>query len=290
LSARDAFCYGIEGYSLPVSEILTLSVSTSAFSPAFPGVTPMANNKKCPNCGFINFLKAETCHKCNTALDGSYIPDSSYSNSPEAYAPAYQHQQPAARKGFPLLKVFLCLFAGLLVFSALTGAGVHLLKHSEKVSWQEFRPSGAVVRVMMPKAPVAHEPIKQMMSFGSITNHMYTSTIRGQGSAVLMVVDFSVDLSSAEDRYDSLLDQELNSLVKRTNSTLVNKQPIVVGGKPGLQFEMKPPSNYELPAARTFGKFFLANNQLYLLGITASEDSELFSTRETFLNPANSYF
>ena len=27
------------------------------------------NNKKCPNCGFINFLSDETCRKCETSLD-----------------------------------------------------------------------------------------------------------------------------------------------------------------------------------------------------------------------------
>lgn len=249
------------------------------------------NNKKCPNCGFINFLKDESCRKCNTNLDAPGQPDEGYAGPP-AYAVGYQnqYQPPVAKKGFPLLKVVLCLFLGLIVLSVLTGAGVSLLMHNAKVEWREFRPEGASVSVMMPKEPIPHDPIIQTVSFGTITNHMYTATVRGQGSAVYIYVDFSIDISSPDVPYEKLLDGELDALIKRTNSTLVNKQPITVGGKPGLQFEIKPPSNYELPGARTFGKFFIVKNQLYLLGITATEDSQLFSGRETFLDPAISYF
>jgi hypothetical protein len=249
------------------------------------------NNKKCPNCGFINFLKDESCRKCNTNLDAPGQPDESYSGSPYGAAADYhnQYQQPAAKKGFPLLKVFLCIFVGLLVFSALTGAGVRLLKHSAKVEWRGFRPDGASVTVMMPKEPKPHDPVIQTVGFGTITNHMYTATVNGQGSALYIYVDFSINISSPDVPYAKLLDDELNALVKRTNSTLVNKQPITVSGNPGVEFEMKPPDNYELKGARTFGKFFIVKNQLYLLGITATEDSQLFAGKETFLNPV-SYF
>ena len=243
------------------------------------------NNKKCPNCGFINFLKDESCRKCSTNLDAPGQPDETCSSSPYAFEPGYQNQyhQPAAKKGFPLLKVFLFILVGLIVFSALTGAATRFL--TSKVEWREFRPSGAAVTVMMPKEPTAHDPVTQTLAFGSMTNHMYTATVGRQGSALYLYVDYSVNISSPDVPYEKLLDGELDALVKRTNSTLISKQSITVGGNPGLQFEMKPPSNFELSAARTFGKFFIAKNQLYLLGITATEGSELFSGKDTFLNP-----
>ena len=249
------------------------------------------NNKKCPNCGFINFLKDESCRKCNTNLDSPGLPDEGYA-PPPAYAAGFQnqYQQPIAKKGFPLLKVCLCVLVGLIVFSALIGAGARFLLHNAKVEWREFRPDGATVSVMMPKEPKPYDPVTQTMAFGTLTNHMYTATVNGQGSAVYIYVDFSIDISSPNLPYEKLLDGELDALVKRTNSTLVSKQPITVGGKPGLQFEMAPPSNYELRGARTFGKFFIVKNQLYLLGITATEDSQLFSGRETFLTPSISYY
>src|SRR6266550_3696900 len=156
------------------------------------------NNKKCPNCGFINFLKDESCRKCNTNLDAPGHSDESYSGSPYAHVAEYHNQfhQPARKKGFPLLKVFLFIFVGLIVFSALTGAGARFL--TTKVEWREFRPNGAAVTVMMPKEPTAHDPVTQTMAFGTMTNHMYTATVGRQGSALYLYVDYSVNISSPD--------------------------------------------------------------------------------------------
>jgi len=241
-------------------------------------------NKRCPNCGFINFLKDESCRKCNTPLA-----DSGFSEEVPGYAYGFQNRYEPPKKSFPVLKVFLGVFFGLIVFAVLTGAGVSLLLTS-KVEWRPFRPAGAAVTVNMPKEPKVHDPIVTPMPGVTLTNHMFTATVGGQGSAMYCFVDFSADLSVIRASYSKLLDGELNDLVTRTNSTIVSKQSISVEGNPGLEFELKPPSNSPLSSsAKTFGKMFIAKNQLYLLVITAKEDSQLLTGKDTFLTPA-AYF
>src|SRR5207302_2718362 len=103
------------------------------------------NNKKCSFCGFINFVSAETCKKCEAMLVSA-------SETPQAGEPYYgQPAQRYAASGvvpyssksrFPILKVVAYVFVGLVVLSALSGGGVALLKSRSKVSWREYHPDG----------------------------------------------------------------------------------------------------------------------------------------------------
>ena len=72
-----------------------------------------------------------------------------------------------------------------------------------------------------------------------MTNHQYESLIRGQGSTLYVVVDFSPAISTEGISYEEMLDAELNGMMKRTSSTLISKRSITVNGYTGLEFEIE---------------------------------------------------
>jgi hypothetical protein len=98
-------------------------------------------------------------------------------------------------------------------------------------------------------------------------------------------VDYSFNFSDYDVSYEKALDAELNDLLRRTNSTLVSKRSTTLGSFPGLEFEIRPPSNMSSRGEKSYGKMFIARNQLYFLSITATEGSELMRGKDRFLNP-----
>lgn len=235
-------------------------------------------NKKCPNCGFINFATAQSCRKCETELG--------YVERPYRVTPAKSGRR------FPILKVFLCLIGAVIGYATITG-GLALLKPGAKIAWQQFSPPHGGISVMMPTEPTTHEPIVTPLPIGNMTTYMYNSTVIGQGSVLYCVVSIPVTLSPENPRGDlpyeqlpKMLDDELDNLLTKTKSTLVSKSSVTLYSNPGLEFEIRPPGNLDLKAARGFGKLFILQNHEYLLLVTASEGSQLLSDKNIFLNPA----
>jgi hypothetical protein len=191
-----------------------------------------------------------------------------------------------AKRRFPILAGFLIVLSCVAFMAPFLIAG--MLKPG-KVAWQDFRPAQGLFAVKMPSAPIAHDPQVKRVGSYTMTNHPYESLVRGQGSTIYVVVDFSPALSTERMSYEQMLEAELSSLVTRTSSTLVTKHPTTVNGYSGLEFELKPPENLALSSPKTFGKIFMNSEHLYLVGITASEASELLAGKDDFLNPTLSY-
>lgn len=191
-----------------------------------------------------------------------------------------------AKRRFPVLAGFLIVLSCVAFMAPFLIAGLLM---PEKVAWQDFRPAQGLFTVRMPSAPIAHD--SQVKRVGSYTmkNYPYESLVRGQGSAMYVVVDFSPALSTETISYEQMLEAELSGLVTRTSSTLLTSHPISVNGYSGLEFELKPPENLALSSSKTFGKIFMNSEHLYLMGITASEASELLAGKDDFLNPTLSY-
>ena len=245
------------------------------------------NNKKCSFCGFINFVSAETCKKCEAMLvSASEAPQAGetyYGQPAQRYAPGGVTPY-SSKSRFPILKVVAYVFAGLVVLSALSGGGVALLKSRSKVSWREYHPDGSSATVIMPNEPSRHEPIVTPLPVGTMTNHSYVSIVIGQGTAMFCYVDYTGTVFNNELAAQAL-DAELNDFLKRTNSTLVSKKPITYQGMTGLEFEMTPSDNLGLRVHHGYGKLLLTINRLYFFSIIAAENSDLFSGKDKFLNP-----
>lgn len=234
-------------------------------------------NKKCPNCGFINFATVQSCRKCEMELG--------YVERPSRVTP------PKSGRRFPILKVFLCLFGGVIVVSTFKG-GLGLFAPNDKIEWRQFSPPHGGISVMMPTEPKTHEPIVTPLAIGNMTTYMYNSMVVGQGSVFYCVVVMPVTLSPENPRGDlpyeqlpKMLDDELDNLLTKTKSTLVSKSSVTLYSSPALEFEIRPPGNLDLTAARGFGKLFILRNHEYLLLVTASEGSQLLSDKNIFLNP-----
>lgn len=190
------------------------------------------------------------------------------------------------KRRFPILAGLLMVLSCLAILAPFLIAG--LLKPG-KVAWQDFRPAQGLFSVKMPSAPIAHDPRVERVGSYTMTNHPYESLVRGQGSTLYVVVDFSPALSTEKMSYEQMLDAELNGLVTRTSSTLISKRSITVNGYTGLEFELRPPEKLALSSPKTFGKIFMNSEHLYMMGITASEQSELLAGKDDFLNPMLSY-
>ena len=158
-----------------------------------------------------------------------------------------------------------------------------------KVEWRDFRPAQGLFTVKMPSEPITHDPQVDHIASYTMTKYPYESLIGGQGATLYIVVDFSPALSTENMSYEKMLDAELSGLVTRTSSTLVSKRNITVNGYPGLEFEMRPREKLALASPKCFGKIFMNSEHLYMMGITASESSELLAGKDDFLNPTISY-
>ncbi len=191
-----------------------------------------------------------------------------------------------AKRRFPILAGFLIVLSCLAFLAPFLIA--RMLK-PHQVAWQDFRPPQGLFAVKMPAAPIAHDAQVERVGSYTMTNHPYESLVRGQGSTLYVVVDFSPALSTDKMSYEQMLEAELSGLVNRTSSTLVSKHSITVNGYTGLEFELRPPEKLALGSPKTFGKIFMNSEHLYMMEITASEQSELLAGKDDFLNPTLSY-
>jgi hypothetical protein len=247
-------------------------------------------NKKCPNCGFINFLAAQSCHKCETDLidkpereQYSYRPATSQAGTYQGPYSATPHKSVGASVSKILLSVFGCF----VLISAVAGGLRAMLSDydTNAVEWREFRPNQGNFAVMMPAEPHANEPIVTPLVRGSMTYYNFTSTVTGQGSTQYAVVDFPFDLSATQEPRDKLLDGELSNILVKNNMIIVSKKSTIIGGNPGLEFEFHLPDNSDVKESRGFGKIFITQKQEYLFLIIATEGSTLMSGKDKFLNP-----
>jgi hypothetical protein len=245
------------------------------------------NNKKCAYCGFINFMTAEVCRKCEAILTTSPEAEQhpGYYGQPAArYAPGSIMPYQAPKNSFPVLKVSAYVFVGVVVLAALSGGGMAFLKSHSKVTWREYHPEGETMTVMMPNEPTRHEPVTTPLPTGSMTNHSYVSVVTGQGTAMFCFVDYT-GTEFTDDITAQGLDAELNDFLRRTNSTLISKKSINYQGVAGVEFEIKPPDSLGPRMNRGFGKLLLDRSRLYFFSIVANEESNMFSERDKFLNP-----
>lgn len=245
------------------------------------------NNKKCAYCGFINFMTAEVCRKCEAILTTSPETEQhpAYYGQPAArYAPGAVMPYQPPKRNFPILKGAAISLVSLVVVAALGGGGAAFLKSHSKVTWQAYHPEGSTMTVMMPNEPTRHEPVTTPLPTGTMTNHSYVSIVTGQGTAMFCFVDYT-ETEFTDDITAKALDAELNDFLKRTNSTLISKQSINYQGVAGVEFEIKPPDSLGPRMNRGFGKLLLTTSRLYFFSIVANEQSNMFSERDKFLNP-----
>jgi hypothetical protein len=239
------------------------------------------NNKKCRFCGFINFVEAEACRKCEAVLDSSTNPGQPGPHTPGYPSEySYQYQAPSYQKSGSTIAKVLVGVGSLIVVSLVVVVALGALsykKHS-KVVWREFRPGEPGLMVMMPAEPTAQDPIVTPTQMGEIKNYPYSAVISGQGTTMFCIVTFPFNFSDYSSRTDKILDGELDSLMKRTNSTLVSKHSLDEGQTKGLAFDFTTGSE------KGSGKLVLGGNRMYLLSIIASDKSELMEGKEKFLN------
>jgi hypothetical protein len=288
LRGLRVFCYGFFWRSAAITS--TLAQSETGFNISlFSREGISMNHKKCSNCGFINFLSAETCRKCETSLDAVGHPET-YGQPTPGYSYGYQNQpQPhAARKSGNATLIKVLAGVGALLVLAVIAVGVVsvvlVAKSHSRVAWQEFQPGEQGLSVMMPGPPTAHEPVVTPLSIGEMKNYMYTSTVIGQGSVLFGMVVFPANFDNLKIA-DKVLDGELDNMLKGSDSTLVSKSGFDEGEIKGLAFEFKPPGNVIPRVDRGFGKMYLTKNRLYFLTIVAKDNSELFAGKEKFLKP-----
>ena len=130
-----------------------------------------------------------------------------------------------AKRRFPILAGCLIVLSCLGFLAPFLVAG---MLTPSKVAWQDFRPAEGLFSVKMPSAPKAHDPQVERVGSYTMTNHPYESLVRGQGSTLYVVVDFSPAISTEKVSYEQMLEAELSGLVKRTSSTLISKRSITV--------------------------------------------------------------
>jgi hypothetical protein len=243
------------------------------------------NNKKCPNCGFINFATAEACRKCETSLSewgesdqtSSYDAPPNYRGGTNAYAVPYP-----TKRAMSAGQVFACV--GGLAFGAIVYTfGMGLIRAHANVNWIEYHPDGQSITVMMPNEPTPEKPTLPPLPAGSsVSMHMFNSEVSGKGMASFSYADYEgVELGDSS----QALENGLKGLVTKSNSKLVSKALINYQGLPGMEFEVTPPESAGLKNGHGYGKILLDHNRVYVLVIAANENTHLIAGKDKFLNP-----
>lgn len=239
------------------------------------------NNKKCHYCGFINFVTAEECRKCEAVLTAPGEPSSfdrpaTYRGGSNAYATPYPTQS-----RFPILKGFAIVAVVLAVFAGVLWLGMGFIRGGAKIQWSEYHPDGLPITVMMPNTPVRLGPVvTSIPGGGTMSQHQYTSTVAGQGAAMFSFADVRGAFLNRADmpRYS---EAALQGLLPHLNAALVSKTPIEFQGMPGLEFEIKSLDDDE----RGYGKLFVSPTRMYVLIIAGHEGTNLMAGKDQFLNP-----
>jgi len=243
------------------------------------------NNKKCPYCGFINFVTAEACRKCETNLLESEEGNHTFYTEPSAYRGGVNsYTQPYPTKSRFTLGKAVVAVAGLVVGAVVFTVGVGLIRGHARVKWIEYHPDGLEMTIMMPNEPTRIEPVLTPTAGGTMSNHTYASMVPRQGTVMFCFVDYN-GIYITEDIAAEALDAELSAFVSRTHSTLISKNPINYQGMTGLEFEMSPSVELGPKGGRSYGKLFVNSNRLYFLSITAGNDTDLLAGKDKFLNP-----
>ncbi len=166
---------------------------------------------------------------------------------------------------------------------------IPILLKPASVAWRDFRPPEGMFSVQMPAEPVARDwGVEQMANGYRMTKHSYEARVRGQGSALYIVVEYLPALPPVADTsiYEKALDAELTNIMNNTKSTLRSKEKISVNGYHGLSYQLNPPENLAMDRPFTTGKIFMNAGHLYVMQLTASESSELLVSKDRFLTPS----
>jgi hypothetical protein len=242
------------------------------------------NNKKCPNCGFINFATAEACRKCETSLSewGESDQTSSY-DAPRNYRGGTNtNALPYPTKRRTTAGQIFASVAGLALAAIFYTGVTGLIRGNANVNWIEYHPAGQSITVMMPNEPTLEQPTLPPLPAGSVSMHTFTSDVSGQGAAVFGYADYAgVEIGDSS----QALENGLSGLVKKSNSTLISKTPINYQGLPGLEFELTPPESAGIRNGHGYGKILLDHNRVYMLVIAAGENTALIAGKDKFLNP-----
>lgn len=242
------------------------------------------NNVRYPYCDFFNSMHNEFCNKCPKGLHVVYQPSQAFPNQTVGDSCTYPypvHNNGKSKEGALAGKVVALAVAVVLLVSVLMG-GVAVLKHKSKTQWREFQPSGSRMVVMMPGEPKELQPVVRELSMGTMTNHIYSSSV-GSGKVTFCFVDFPLETKHIS--VENALEEELNNLMSKTNSTLITKRRIILKGYKGIEFEAKPTDDASSKVDKTFGRVYITGNQMYLLILSADDKSELRQNIDKFLNP-----
>lgn len=242
------------------------------------------NNKKCSYCGFINFVNAEACRKCETSLISDEAQHAYYEAPPPYRGGVNSYNQPYPTKSsFGFGKAIVCV-AGLVFGAVLVTWGLGFVRGHANVNWIEYHPDGLDITVMMPNEPTRIEPVVTPMTGGSMSNHTYASVVPSQGTVAFCFIDYT-GIYIGDEIAGQALDAELDAFVSRTHSTLISKNPINYQGMTGLEFEVSPSAELGSKGSRSYGKMFVTPSRLYFLSITAGNDTDLLAGKDKFLNP-----
>lgn len=245
------------------------------------------SNIKCPYCGFINFVNAEVCRKCETVLNPSDGAESH--QEPAGYKSGYGHSAQRYALAPQKTKVPIFKILGVIVLIGVASAvGLGLLAYNMRVRWEMLQPDGSDLIFWMPGQFTTNDVGPTPTAIGIMTKRMSVSTVPRQGSATLAVVNFSQGFPAGMPK-EQVLDAELANVLKATDSKLVSKNFITVHGLQALEFEMIPPSNVGSGNVKGYGKLILGSSRLYLAALVANEGSTLFRQKEKFLNPERMY-
>jgi hypothetical protein len=156
------------------------------------------------------------------------------------------------------------------------------LQTRDNPDWREYRSESAGYMVQMPGQPTEKAETKVNLKGRLEIKETRVSSPDGSGCFVAFT-DFTGQVPDASP--EEILNAGLNAGVAQAKATLVNKKSVMLDGYPGVEGDLLGPQTPSpQDRQRMTLRIYWAQPRMYILAITAPEETRLDAERATFLD------
>ena len=261
------------------------------------------NSLRCSNCSFLNFATANTCKRCNAALNSpaevaavSFFGES-LAGLPPGYQTASNNPQPtylpqyfptpiiAPLPSKPRSSGTTVLLISLLVVAVVVAASIGVLwKFGKPTSinhaWHEYQPQDDSFTVLMPTKPV--ETVQnRATSAGELKMHLSIADFNQRVALLVGYADYPETYKDIPAQ--QLLDVSTQGALSSSRTTLVSKKNISLDGYPGVELELLPTE--KIPGGgRAVTRIYWVAPRIYIMYGGGPKSSETDAALAKFLD------
>ena len=254
---------------------------------------------RCVACSLVNFATSSACKRCGSPFTSSENSEGQFHDSLEFSSPGSQPSlNPSSGPGDrydqyrsnsyasaapPKRKTRGVIVLALLCLAAAVGIPWYLKGSRSEfadISWREFKADDGAFSILVPQEP-QHKSLDQVTPQGSIKADMYLMVTPGKTQLVVGAIKFPATQSVPADQ---LFDRAFESMTGRTGAVIVGRRNIMLDGYQGVEWDIKPPENANLPNDKGVARLYWAAPTFYMVMIGGPDSPESAAARKKYLD------